>query len=94
MDTITHRLGSVRDLSLYPETDTGDPAPAAAMQLRIASHGTCHVIDGTDNGAGGFTIPLTPLTLPPRPYRASIYADYGNGWVHEGDFTLGIEGGC
>ena len=94
MDTITHRLGSVRDLSLYPETAEGEIAPATAMQLRIEAGATCVVIDGTPNGTGGYTVPLTGLTLPVRPYRASIYADYGDGWVHEGDFALSIEGGC
>ena len=35
MQTYTHRLGSVRDLSLYPETAAGEAVTATAMQLRI-----------------------------------------------------------
>ena len=37
LDTITHRLGSVRALTIIPEDDSGAPIPAAVVELRVAT---------------------------------------------------------
>lgn len=95
MTTITHRRGSADTLIFRPEQPDGTmpDLAGAAMQLRLQAGPTCVALDGVPDG-DGFAVALAPLDLPPRPYPASVYYDWGAGWRHHGDMTITIEGGC
>lgn len=90
MDTITHRIGSVRALTITPEDEAGAPVPASDVEMRVSAGDVCVILQGVSDGVDSFVVTLTDVELAPRVYRASIYVD----GRHEGDVALNIEGGC
>lgn len=93
MPTYTLKPGAADPLSIQPVDDSGQPEMPDAMQMRIDAGGTCISVDGVEM-TDAFDFDLNSLTLDPRLYRATIYSDWGNGWIRTGTINLMIEGGC
>lgn len=95
MTTITYRRGSQDQLGFRPVQPDGT-APdlaGAQMQLRIEAPAACLPLDGAAEG-DVFFVELSQLDLPPRLYRAAVWLDWGDGWMHEADLLINIQGGC
>lgn len=97
MTTFSFKPGASQPLVIQPEQDDGTIADltGSAMQLRVFNGSTCVTLTGVLVVEDDlFEVNLNSLTLPPRLYPASIYIDWGDGWIKEGEINLLIEGGC
>lgn len=97
MATFSFKPGASDPLALEPMDDNGGAVDlsGSALQIRVSDGANCIVLPGVLVAEGDhFEVDLNSLTLPPRLYRASVYMDWGDGWVREDEINLLIEGGC
>lgn len=95
MTTIAFKPGSTGPLTFQPEQPDGTTPDltGVGMQLRIFDGATCITLPGVlDDDL--FEVDVSGLTLRPRLYPASVYFNWGDGWVREGMLNIEIQGGC
>lgn len=97
MTTFSFKPGASEPLAIQPLQDDGTTPDftGSALQLRVFNGTTCVTLPGVLVPADDlFEVDLNSLTLPPRLYPASVYIDWGDGWIKEDEINLLIEGGC
>lgn len=93
MATYEIKLGESDPIAVQPVDDDGLLQMPDAMQMRIDTGSTCIAVDGVEM-VDAFDFDLNALTLDPRLYCASIYGDWGQGWIYSGAISLMVKGGC